>query len=64
MRILENEVIKVSISDFGAELCSVFDKETKRERVWDADFPGGGRAYGKLCLVERADYGAESGVLQ
>ena len=32
MRIIENEAIKVSIADFGAELCSVLDKETGVER--------------------------------
>lgn len=37
MRIIENEKIKVSVADHGAELCSVLDKETGIERIWDAN---------------------------
>ena len=37
MRILENERLKVSISDHGAELCSIYDKQKDREMVWHAD---------------------------
>ena len=37
MRVLENEQLKVSISDFGAELSSVYDKEKDQERLWDAN---------------------------
>ena len=37
MRILENESLKVGISDHGAELCSVTDKATGAERIWTAD---------------------------
>ena len=33
MRIIENEVLKVSVEDYGAELCSVLDKETGVERA-------------------------------
>lgn len=37
MHILENEQIKVSIADSGAELSSVYDKENETERLWDAN---------------------------
>lgn len=37
MRVMENEILKVMIADSGAELSSVFDKESKTERMWDAD---------------------------
>ena len=37
MHILENEYLKVMVADAGAELSSVFDKETDEERMWDAD---------------------------
>lgn len=36
MRTLENERLKVSVSDWGAELCSIYDKEAGREVVWTA----------------------------
>ena len=34
---LENEHISIKIKQLGAELCSYFDKETKREVIWQAD---------------------------
>lgn len=37
MRILENELLKVSVADYGAELSSVYDKENGFERIWDAN---------------------------
>lgn len=37
MRVLENERLKVSVSDQGAELCSIYDKKENREVVWTAD---------------------------
>ena len=37
MRILENEALKVCVSDHGAELCSVTDKADGTERMWTAD---------------------------
>lgn len=37
MHIIENEKIKVSVADYGAELSSVLDKETGVERLWDAN---------------------------
>ena len=35
--ILENEKLRVTISDRGAELISVVDKGKDRERLWQAD---------------------------
>ena len=37
MHVLENEVIKVSVADAGAELSSVVDKESGLERLHDAN---------------------------
>ena len=34
---LENEFIAVKINELGAELCSYFDKQSKREVIWQAD---------------------------
>ena len=36
-RILENEKLRVTISDRGAELISAIDKKNGRERLWKAD---------------------------
>ncbi len=35
--VLENEYLKITVSDEGAELISVLDRETGRERIWTAD---------------------------
>ena len=37
MRVLENEKLKIQVSDDGAELCSVYDKVRGRETLWTAD---------------------------
>lgn len=37
MRKLENKHLIVQISDTGAELCSIYDKEKGRELLWQAD---------------------------
>lgn len=34
---MENEKLRVQISDHGAELCSIYDKEADREAVWIGD---------------------------
>ncbi len=34
---IENDVLRVTVSDKGAELVSVFDKERNAERIWCAD---------------------------
>ena len=36
-RILENDLLKVTIADEGAELVSVYDKKREAERIWSAD---------------------------
>jgi Galactose mutarotase and related enzymes len=36
-RILENDFLRVTIADAGAELSSVVDKQSGRERIWTAD---------------------------
>ena len=35
--ILENERLRITVSDSGAELISVFDRDAGRERLWQAD---------------------------
>lgn len=37
MRVMENDILKVQINDFGAELCSVQKKENGQELIWNAD---------------------------
>ena len=37
VRVLENETLRVTVADAGAELISVQDKETGSERIWTAD---------------------------
>lgn len=36
-RVIENEVLRVSVADAGAELVSVVDRQTKHEYIWNAD---------------------------
>ena len=38
-QVLENEYLKVSVEDHGAELVSVYDKENEREELWQAEPP-------------------------
>ena len=37
MRTMENEKLRVQISDHGAELSSIYDKAADREAVWIGD---------------------------
>ena len=37
VHVLENDVLRIAVSDAGAELISVFDKEKQAERIWTAD---------------------------
>ena len=37
MRTMENENLRVQISDHGAELSSIYDKAADREAVWTGD---------------------------
>ena len=48
MRTMENEKLRVQISDHGAELCSIYDKEADREAVWIGD-PASGTATHRFC---------------
>lgn len=34
---IENDYLRVSVDDHGAELCSIFDKVHNREVIWQAD---------------------------
>ena len=67
MHILENEYLKVMVADAGAELSSVFDKETEEERLWNADpavwnrhapilFPFVGRVIGGVYRIGEKEY--------
>ena len=62
MRILENDQLRVTISDHGAELSGIFDKKNNREVLWNADpaywkrhapvlFPNVGRLYNDTSLI-------------
>ena len=37
LHIIENDFLRVTVSDAGAELISVFDKEKDAERIWIGD---------------------------
>ncbi|MBP6460157.1 MAG: aldose 1-epimerase family protein, partial [Crocinitomicaceae bacterium] len=37
MLTVENEYLKISVQERGAELCSIFSKKAQREFMWDAD---------------------------
>ena len=37
VHVLENDVLRITVSDAGAELISVYDKEKQAERIWTAD---------------------------
>ncbi len=64
---MENEYLRVGISDAGAELVSIYDKKNKREVIWQADpaywkrhapvlFPNVGRHYGDHYRVHGQEY--------
>ena len=55
-RTIENERLRITVKDTGAELCSIYDKKEKREIIWQADpaywkrhapvlFPNVGKTY-------------------
>ena len=65
--IIENEFLKVTVDDKGAELVSVYDKECGIERMWNADpkvwnrhspllFPFVGRVVGGVYRHEGVEY--------
>ena len=67
MRILENDQLRVTISDHGAELSGIFDKKNNREVLWNADptywkrhapvlFPYVGRLYNDTSLIGGKTY--------
>ena len=67
MHVLENEQIKVSVADHGAELSSVYDKENNLERLWDANpqvwnrhapilFPFVGKVANGVYRIEEKEY--------
>lgn len=64
---MENEFLRVSIADAGAELVSIFDKKNEREVMWQADpaywkrhapvlFPNVGRHYHDHYRVNGQEY--------
>lgn len=68
MHIIENEFLKVSVNEEGAELYSIYDKEMEKETLWYGDekfwarrspilFPNVGRNFENYCIYngERFD---------
>ena len=66
-RVLENDFLKVTIDDHGAELVSIYDKEKDREVIWQGDprfwgrhapvlFPNVGRLYNDTSLIGGKTY--------
>ena len=64
---IENDYLKVSVDDHGAELCSIFDKVHNREVIWQADpaywkrhapvlFPNVGRHFEKHYRINGTEY--------
>lgn len=64
---LENEMLRIKIEDHGAELSEIYDKEKKRQVLWQADpahwkrhapvlFPNVGRYYKDCCLIGGRSY--------
>ena len=66
-RVLENDFLKVTIDDHGAELVSIYDKEKDREVIWQGDpkfwgrhapvlFPNVGKYYGGYFTYNGKEY--------
>lgn len=64
---IENSELRIQISDAGAELCSIYDKKSGREVIWQADpaywkrhapvlFPNVGRNFGDTFRVSGNAY--------
>ena len=64
---IENDYLKVSVDDHGAELCSIFDKVHNREVIWQADpaywkrhapvlFPNVGRQFEEHYRINGTEY--------
>ena len=67
MRTIENDWLRVQVSDHGAELSAVFDKTNGRDVLWTADpafwdrhapilFPFVGRVYGNVYRYKGKEY--------
>lgn len=67
MHTLENDQLRVTVSDHGAELSGIFDKKNNREVLWNADpaywkrhapvlFPNVGRLYHDTSLIDGKTY--------
>lgn len=67
MHTLENDQLRVTISDHGAELSGIFDKKNNREVLWNANpaywkrhapvlFPNVGRLYNDTSLIGGKTY--------
>ena len=68
---IENDYLKVSVDDHGAELCSIFDKIHNREVIWQADpaywkrhapvlFPNVGRHFEDHYRIDGTEYPSNS----
>lgn len=68
-RILQNKYLEISVNERGAELCSVKDKTTGKELLWNADpeiwnrhapllFPYCGGVFNDTLLVDGKEYPA------
>ena len=66
-RVLENDFLKVTIDDHGAELVSIYDKEKDREVIWQGDprfwgrhapvlFPNVGSTWQKKMKINGKEY--------
>lgn len=64
---IENERLKITVSDHGAELVSIYDKKNDREVLWQADpafwkrhspilFPNVGRHFGNHYRINGKEY--------
>lgn len=69
-RVLENDFLKVTIDDHGAELVSIYDKEKDREVIWQGDprfwgrhapvlFPNVGKHYGNHYRIGDREYASK-----
>lgn len=67
---IENDYLKISVDDHGAELCSIYDKIHNREVLWQADlaywnrhapilFPNVGRFYKDHYRINDREYPAK-----
>lgn len=70
IRVIENSFLKISASDHGAELTSIYDKVNDREVLWQADpaywkrhspvlFPNVGRNYNDTWRLNGKEYASK-----